>query len=166
MIEEKAAVVEVGQDHVVFRVTGEEACESCDLSEQCYRDGGLLRISRSGLKGIPADELTTGRTVKLKMENTSLLGLTGIVYGIPLALFVCGLLIGNFLLFSQAGEAGRALGSFATGVILVAVFWLPIVRLDKKTAGRVRYRTEPLSDTENEHDYYYRTYSQEKQHDK
>ena len=162
MIEEKAAVVEVGQEQVVFRVTGEEACESCDLSEQCYRDGGLLRISRSGLNGIPIEELTPGKTVKLKMENTSLLGLTGIVYGIPLALFVGGLLIGNFFLFSQAAEAGRALGSFATGVVLVAVSWLPIVRLDKKTARRVRYRTEPLSDAENEHDYYYRIYSEGK----
>ncbi|MFO7850354.1 MAG: SoxR reducing system RseC family protein [Spirochaetia bacterium] len=162
MIEEKASVVEVGPEDVSFRVTGEEACETCDLSEQCYRDGGLIRIPRSELRGLEPEALSPGRMVKLLMEQTSLLGLTGVVYGVPMALFVVGLLLGFYLLFAGTGEAARALGSFGTGVLLVALSWTTIVGLDRRAARRIRYRVEPLSTREDEEHLIYREYSEEK----
>ena len=158
MIEEKATVVEVGREQVSFRVTGGEACEACDLSEQCYRDGGLLRISREKLRGLDPGDLSPGRLVKLLMEQTSLLGLTGVVYGLPMALFVAGLLLGYFLVFPDAGEAGRALGSFGSGVVLVALSWTAIVRLDRRAARRIKYRVEPLETLEDEEQLLYREY--------
>jgi positive regulator of sigma E activity len=161
MIDERASIVEVDPEQVTFRVTGEEACETCDLAEQCYRDGGLLRIARQELRGLQADALYPGRMVRLQMEHTSLLGLTGVVYGVPMALFTAGLLAGYFLFFPGAGEAGRALGSFATGVVFVAISWLFIVRLDRRAARRIRYRIEPLERQENEEQLLYREYSGE-----
>ncbi len=158
MIEEKATVVEVGREQVSFRVTGGDACEVCDLSEQCYRDGGLLRISREKLNGLDPGDLSPGRLVKLLMEQTSLLGLTGVVYGLPMALFIAGLLLGFFLLFPDAGEAARALGAFGTGVVLVALSWTAIVRLDRRAARRIKYRVEPLESLEDEEHLLYREY--------
>jgi positive regulator of sigma E activity len=159
MIEERASVEEVGEEQVAFRVSGEEACEACDIAEQCYRDGGFIRVPRAKLRGLAPDELTPGRNVKLFMEQTSLLGLTGVVYGVPLLLFAVGLLAGFYLLFPDAGEAGRALGSFGTGVLLVALSWAAIVRLDRRAARRIRYRIEPLEKLEGEEQQLYREYS-------
>jgi positive regulator of sigma E activity len=161
MIDELASVVEVGQEQVTFRVTGEEACETCDLAEQCYRDGGLLRISREELRGLPAEQLYPGRRVRLQMEHTSLLGLTGVVYGLPLLIFAAGLLAGYFLLFPDAGEAGRALGSFGSGAVLVALAWALIVRLDRRAARRIRYRVQSSDATEDQEQLLFREYSGE-----
>ncbi len=163
MIEEKAVIESCDEHWLQVRVSGEEACETCDLAEQCYRDGGLLKIARSHLRGPLAETpetITPGRTIKLTMENTSLLGLTGVVYGLPLLLFAFGLGIGFYWLFPDAGEAGRALGSFAAGLLLVAVAWLPIVRLDRRMAQRVRYRIElPEDQDDSAESYYLRQYS-------
>lgn len=166
MIEEKAVVVAADERWLQLRVSGEEACETCDLSEQCYRDGGLLRIDRRHIRGSAVDAaqgidgLGPGRTVKLTMENTSLLALTGVVYGVPLLLFALGLAGGYFLLLPDAGEAVRALGSFAAGLGLVAAAWLLIVRLDRRMARRIRYRVDlPDESDASAEDYYQREYS-------
>ena len=161
MIEERASVVEVGDEQVAFRVTGEEACETCDLGEQCYRDGGLLRVPRGKLRGLSSQDLSPGRSVKLFMEQTSLLGLTGVVYGLPMLLFVAGLLAGFFLVFPSSGEAVRALGSFGTGILCVALSWKVIVRLDRRAAGRIHYRVEPLETLCDEEQLIYREYSED-----
>jgi positive regulator of sigma E activity len=157
-------VVEVGNEQVTFRVTGEEACETCEMAEQCYRDGGLLRIPNRELRGYPVSGLRHGQMVRLQMEHTSLLGLTGVVYGLPLALFAAGLLAGYFLLFPDAGEAGRALGSFASGVLVVAAAWAAIVRLDRRAARRIRYRVElPEEQEEDEEQLMFKEYSSEEE---
>ncbi|MGM0432009.1 MAG: SoxR reducing system RseC family protein [Spirochaetota bacterium] len=167
MIEEKAVVVHADDQWLQVRVSGEEACETCDLAEQCYRDGGLLKIARKHILGPlvqasgEADKLKPGRTIKLTMKHTSLLSLTGVVYGVPLLLFAVGLTVGYYLLLPEAGEAGRALGSFAAGLGLVALAWLPIYRLDRRMARRIRYWVELPEDEKNvsEEDYYQREYS-------
>jgi positive regulator of sigma E activity len=167
VIEEKAVVVKADEQWLQVRVSGEQACEACDLAEQCYRDGGIMKLARKHVRG-PAldaagslDKLKPGSAIKLTMEQTSLLSLTGIVYGIPLLLFSAGLAAGYYLLLPEAGEAGRALGSFAAGVGLVAAAWLPIYRLDRRMAHRIRYWID-LPDDETDvsaEDYYTREYS-------
>jgi hypothetical protein len=95
------------------------------------------------------------------MEHASLLTLTGVVYGVPLLLFAVGLAAGYYLLLPEAGEAGRALGSFAAGLVLVAAAWLPIYRLDRRMARRIRYRIDLPDDDSisSAKDYYEREYS-------
>ena len=163
MIEEKAVVVDSDDQWLQVRFSGEEACETCDLAEQCYRDGGLLKIARTHLRGPLAESpeaITPGRTISLTMENTSLLSLTGIVYGVPLLLFAAGLGLGYYVILPEAGEAGRALGAFAAGLLLVAAAWLPIVRLDRRMARRIRYRIElPEDQDDSSADFYQRQYS-------
>lgn len=167
VIEEKAVVIKTDDQWLHVRVSGEEACETCDLAEQCYRDGGIMKLARKHVRGPvldaagSLDKLEPGSTIKLTMEQTSLLTLSGIVYGVPLLLFTVGLAAGYYLLLPEAGEAGRALGSFAAGVGLVAAAWLPIYRLDRRMASRIRYWID-LPDNETNvsaEDYYTRGYS-------
>jgi positive regulator of sigma E activity len=160
MIEEKAVVVGADDQWLQVRLSGEKACEACDLAEQCYRDGGLLKLDLKRVRG-PAG-LKPGSTIMVTMEHASLLSLTGVVYGIPLLLFALGLAAGYYLLLPEVGEAGRALGSFAAGIGLVAAAWIPICRLDRRMARQVRYRIDLPEDTDGSSgNYYAREYSSE-----
>jgi positive regulator of sigma E activity len=66
-----------------------------------------MKLARKHVRG-PApdaagslDKLKPGSTIKLTMEQTSLLTLSGIVYGVPLLLFTAGLTAVYYLLLPE-----------------------------------------------------------------
>lgn len=145
MITEKARVEEVHPGEVIFRVSEDEACRSCEMKDECYRVEGRLPVPANRLRGLAPGDLQPGDSVKLTMEGTSLFKLSGIIYGIPLILFLGGLLGGwQFLApaLGLLGENARPLLAFASGILAVALPWLLIVRLDRRSARRIIYRAE------------------------
>jgi positive regulator of sigma E activity len=142
MIEEDALVKHAGDDSVVFQVIQTGPCNECSIREYCYRNDGFMSVERGRLKGADAEALAGVRQdtpVKLRIPNTSILGLSSVVYGVPLLAFVGGLLLGYFGLFGGAGSELQALGAFGTAVAFLSAAGFGISRFDKKVARRLQY---------------------------
>ena len=150
MIEEDALVKHAGDDSVVFQVIQTGPCNECSIREYCYRNDGFMSVERGRLKGADAEALAGVRQdtpVKLRIPNTSILGLTSVVYGVPLLAFVGGLLLGYFGLFGAAGSELQALGAFGTAVAFLSAAGFGISRFDKKVARRLQYEVALSSGT-------------------
>lgn len=141
MIEEKAFVESSDSRQVTFRIIRTGACDVCSIREQCYRNDGVVSVPRAQVQGLDGAAART-ETVKLRIPNTSVLRLTGIVYGFPLVAFFAGLLLGYYLFFPGVGENMQALGSFGTGAALLALAGFGIYRFDRRVARAVRYVVE------------------------
>ncbi|MFP4374529.1 MAG: SoxR reducing system RseC family protein [Spirochaetaceae bacterium] len=142
MIEESAVVRHSDDDRVVFQIIRTGACDACSIREQCYRNDGVVSVPRDHVSGVGAGRLGSSEPVKLRIRNTSVLGLTAVVYGLPLLAFFAGLLFGHYVLFPEAGEALRALGAFAVAAGMLAAAGVAINRFDRRVAGSVRYEVE------------------------
>jgi positive regulator of sigma E activity len=150
MIEEDALVKHAGDDSVVFQVIQTGPCNECSIREYCYRNDGFMSVERGRLKGADAEALASVRQdtpVKLRIPNTSILGLSSVVYGVPLLAFVGGLLLGYFGLFGGAGSELQALGAFGTAVAFLSAAGFGISRFDKKVARRLQYEVALSSGT-------------------
>ncbi len=142
MIEESAIVRHTDDDQVVFQIIQTGACDACSIREQCYRDDGVVSVPRDHVSGVGAGRLASSESVKLRIRNTSVLGLTAVVYGVPLVAFFAGLLFGYYVLFPEAGETLQPLGAFATAAAMLAAAGFGIHRFDRRVAGSVRYEVE------------------------
>jgi positive regulator of sigma E activity len=142
MIEERALVQHSDEKQVVFQIIRTGACDVCSIREQCYRNDGVVSVPRDHVSGVETGRLAPSEPVKLRIRNTSVLGLTAIVYGLPLLAFFVGLLFGNFVLFPDAGPTLQPLGAFATAAGLLGLAGYGIYRFDRRVAGSVRYEVE------------------------
>lgn len=142
MIEEKAFVESSDGGQVTFRIIRTGACDACSIREQCYRNDGVVSVPRSQVQGLDGAAVASTETVKLRIPNTSVLRLTGLVYGLPLVAFFAGLLLGYYLIFPGVGENMQALGSFVTGAALLGLAGFGIYRFDRRVARAVRYVVE------------------------
>ena len=142
MIEESALVRHTDDEQVVFQIIRTGACDACSIREQCYRNDGVVSVPRDHVSGVDNTRLSSSEPVKLKIRNTSVLGLTAIVYGVPLLAFFAGLLFGNFVLFPDAGPTLQPLGAFATAAAMLGLAGYGIYRFDRRVAGTVRYEVQ------------------------
>ncbi|MFO8065685.1 MAG: SoxR reducing system RseC family protein [Spirochaetia bacterium] len=142
MIEEQAIVQHTDDRHVVFQIVRTGACDVCSIREQCYRNDGVVSVPRSHVHGADARGLDATDSVNLRIRNTSVLGLTGIVYGIPLVAFFAGLLLGHFVLFAGAGPTLQPLGAFASAMAGLGAAGWGIKRYDRRVSGSVRYEVD------------------------
>jgi positive regulator of sigma E activity len=142
MIEERAVVRHTDDEQVVFQIIRTGACDECSIREQCYRNDGVVSVPRNHVSGADSTRIGSADSVQLKIRNTSVLGLTGIVYGIPLVAFFVGPFFGYFVLFPQAGPTFQPLGAFATAAAMLAAAGFGIYRFDRRVAGSVRYEVE------------------------
>jgi hypothetical protein len=76
------------------------------------------------------------------IENAGVLGVSALLYGVPLAATLAGILVGYYLLFDGMGEDPRVLLSFAVGVGMLAGSGLLIAAVDRRWRTRVRVRLE------------------------
>lgn len=172
MIEERAVITGSDSETISFRITGSGACDACSIREACFRNEGTVRLARervsfcgptalnrtrhdqvgrdnTGQAGLGAPQRdpearapTAGQAVTLRIPHASVLGLTAIVYGVPLVAFLAGLLLGHAVLFDELVEEARALASFGLGLGGLFVAGLVTVFTDRRLSRRVRYEVE------------------------
>lgn len=135
MIVEHGIVESTQAGEAVVRITVPADCESCAVRENCYAAGRVVRAPA------PA-EVQPQDTVRVVIENAGVLGISALLYGVPLAATLAGILAGYYLLFGGMGEDPRVLLSFAVGVGMIAVSGVFIAAVDRRRSGRVRVRLE------------------------
>jgi positive regulator of sigma E activity len=135
MIVEHGVVESTEAGEAVVRITVPADCESCAVRENCYAAGRLVRGPA------PAD-VEPEDTVRVIIENASVLGISALLYGVPLVATLAGILAGYYLLFGGMREDPRVLLSFAVGVGTLAGSGFLIAAFDRRRRNRVRVRLE------------------------
>lgn len=163
MIEEQALVTGEDREALYFRITAGGACDKCSIREACFRNNGSIRVARerlalfeaepfasdrgagtAGSEGGAATSSATaaihpGAKVTLRVPQASVLGLTAVVYGVPLIAFLIGVVSGHVWLFSALAEGARAVASFGLGAGLLAAAGLVTIFTDRRLSRRLHY---------------------------
>jgi positive regulator of sigma E activity len=104
-----------------------------------------MSVSRDRIRSAREDVLEPADTaVRLRIRNASVLGLSAVVYGLPLLAFVIGLVLGYFVLFPGLGPTYQPLGAFGVAVGFLALAGAVISRFDRQVQDRVSYEVEPM----------------------
>lgn len=140
MIEEFGIIEEIRESDMDVRIERPEQCDACSIRESCYGRGNVITVPRN-------DEFRVNDRIHLSIENTSVLGLSAVVYGIPLAALFVGLLTGYYGIFAEAIESTRVLASFALAVVLVAASALAVRLIGRRLTGSVEYHTRRAGDS-------------------
>lgn len=135
-------VESVAQDTVTVRVAAAGSCARCARGEGC---GFGFAAAQAGeacvvLDRPPALELGPGDTVRVALDQRSLAGAAGAVYGLPLAGLLAGSLAAMPLGLGEGAAVGLALAGFALA--------LPLARAAAKridAAGACRPRLLPAA---------------------
>ncbi|MEX2442514.1 MAG: SoxR reducing system RseC family protein [Alkalispirochaeta sp.] len=143
MIDETAVVRSYSERSIEFQILTSGACDACEIREHCYRNDGLLSVPRDRLSNPYHVDMVSGMRIGLRIANTSMLGVTGIVYGIPLAVFIIGLFVGYEMIFTRSTEILRALSSFVLAISATFGVGFVISRFDGKVAANLRYDVHP-----------------------
>ncbi len=151
MIEELAVVENIGADHMELRVSHPEQCESCAIRGSCYGGRDATREGESGtelterLLSVPRENgIQVGDEVRVTIENTSILGLSALIYGVPLAGLLVGIVSGYYALFGSLGDTARTLGSLGTGLVIMGICALVVRKVGKRITSNIAYRTERI----------------------
>ncbi|HUX14246.1 MAG TPA: SoxR reducing system RseC family protein [Spirochaetia bacterium] len=151
MIEELATVESIGTDQMELRVSHPEQCESCAIRGNCY--AGLDRTAEGGSGtelterhlSVPRENgICVGDQVRVTIENTSILGLSALIYGVPLAGLLVGIITGYYALFVSLHELGRTLGSLGTGLAIMGTCAMVVRLIGKRITSNIAYRTERI----------------------
>ncbi len=134
MIEEYGIVERIDGDKMDVRIERPEQCDACSIRESCYGRGNVLTVPRN-------PEVGEADRVHLSIERTSVLGLSALVYGVPLVALFVGLFAGYYGVFRFAQDSVRALGSFAAAIVLVALSAIVVRAIGRRLTGQVEYRT-------------------------
>lgn len=137
MIEEVALVENISGDKMDLRITQPEQCDSCAIRESCYGRGNIVTVPREA--GVEVND-----SVELEIEHTSILGLSALMYGLPLAGLLAGVLSGYYGLFAVLAETGRTLASVATGLALLSVCALVVRLVGRRISDRIEYRVHRI----------------------
>lgn len=135
MIEEYAVVEKIRDDSVDLKIRIPEHCDQCSIRENCYSRGNRLTVPiEESMNGISEND-----TVKVAIANTSVLGLTALIYGVPLIGFLVGVLGAYYGLPANFSDALRSLIAVGSGGILLVICGLLVRTAEKHISSRVRY---------------------------
>jgi positive regulator of sigma E activity len=140
MIEERAVVERVHAETMDVRISQPEQCDTCAVRENCYSHGNVLTVPRT--PGIGAAD-----QVRVVITNTSVLGLSALVYGVPLIAVLLGIILGYSLLFAGFGDTARTLASLGLGLGLMAVAALVVRHVSRHIAENIEYATERIGES-------------------
>lgn len=126
----------------VIDVSGDEATVYLQRHTACG-DCGKCMVAKQNLdmKATLKNTLgaKVGDRVSVEMELRGLLGASFIMYGVPMAAFFIGLLLG-FNVISPAIGMEANFCAFITGLVLISAAYLFIRLLDRRGVFRERYR--------------------------
>ena len=124
MIEERAVVVEVGEDgHAWLEIQRRSACSSCSASEGCGTSA-LAKVwdgRRSRVRVICRWPLRVGDEVLVGLADGALLRGALLAYLLPLALLLAGALLGETALVGAVEEPVAFQGAIGIVLGLVSV---------------------------------------------
>lgn len=104
---------------LVFR---EEACGSCASCGACKTKPKMIWLDNS-LGAKPGD------MVVLEMDNKQFFRSAFLLFGLPLILFIAGILISHFVQLGQTGTSNDMV-SFLGGLVGLFIYWLVARKLD------------------------------------
>ncbi len=129
-----------------LRITQPAQCDACAIRESCYGRGNVVTVPRE--PGVEVND-----SVELEIAHTSILGLSALIYGMPLAGLLAGVLSGYYVLFAGLAETGRTLASVGSGLALLGVCALVVRIVGRRISDRIEYRTRRVAaETEAEPD--------------
>lgn len=132
---EEGEVVEASGDQAVVLLLPWSGCSECSVRELCKTGSD----QRRSLKVKNARGARPGDRVKIEVTGGSLLSAAGLVYGVPLALLLAGVLLGSLHSEWAAGLLGLALPAlYALGLWLAARLWLRRPLVTPRVVERVR----------------------------
>lgn len=137
MIDEYGVVVEEQDGKIAVEVGAEGSCEACPVRNACYQNGTIVWIPRNEESGALA--VRRGDHVHFTVENTSVLKVSALVYGVPLVAVLAGILGGYLWLFRALPENPRVGLSFLVAVALFVLSGFLIVRIDRRSKERLVY---------------------------
>jgi len=135
VISEYGTITEERSGKFGVQITVPGQCDECQIRESCYANGKVVWVPRR-------DGLGKDDAVQVTMRNVSVLGVTAILYGLPLLAVLGGILLGYFALFAGLGEDARVLASVGVGAGFLAVVGFAIARIDRKVSSRITYAIE------------------------
>lgn len=115
---------------VTVQVQPQEGCASCALSAFCVGS----KQDAPTVKAIASTGIVQGDTVEVSLEDSLLLKATAIVYGIPLAAFLIGVLVGY--LYATLTSPSTAV-SMAAPVIAGFLMLIPGVLISRRAGERL-----------------------------
>jgi positive regulator of sigma E activity len=133
MIDEYGIVTKISAGKLAIRITAPGTCESCPIHDNCYTSGKVIWVPKQ--EGIGIND-----HVRFSITNTSVLKLTALVYGIPLAAVLGGILLGYLWFFRTFGSDPRILASVGLGVFLLLLAGFGISKLDRLIGKRLAYK--------------------------
>lgn len=137
MIEEVALVEKISGDKMDLRITQPEQCDACAIRESCYGRGNVVTVPRE--PGVEVND-----SVELEISHTSILGLSALIYGVPLAGLLAGVLAGYYGLFAGLAETGKTLASVGSGIALLGLCALVVRFAGRRISDRIEYRTRRI----------------------
>lgn len=117
-------VIGTEKNKLVVRMTRKEACAKC---RACYAG---LKEQDMLLKAVNLCNAKVGDRVEVMLETADFMKATCIMYGIPCAMFIIGILAGYYG-FEALGKSGGEFAGFGLGIVLVVLTYL-IIRTQEK----------------------------------
>lgn len=143
MIDEQGQVTDIIDGKLGIKVTSPGSCDSCPVHGNCYTSDRLVWV--------PAKEgIGLNDWVRFSISNTSVLRISALVYGLPLAGVFAGIIAGYLWIFRSFRDDPKTLLSFGLGVLLFAVGGFAVSRIDRLMRKRLQYtvtRTEPTENS-------------------
>jgi len=141
MIEEIAVVNRISKRSMELRIERPQQCDGCAVRENCYTQGNVLTVPLE--PGVRESD-----RVRLTITNTSVLGLSALMYGVPLVAVLAGIILGYYLFFPSLAETARTLATMGSGFGLMAVAALVVHHAGKRVAGSIEYATERIGESD------------------
>lgn len=130
---EKGQVTELKENLAVVRMTRTEACAKCRACIAGMKEQDMFIEAENLCEASPND------WVEVELADNGFLSAVMIMYGIPFAALMAGILIGYFALPLALPFVNRDLGSCLLGVIFTAVSYLWIRSKEDKWRSK-KYR--------------------------
>ena len=139
MIEEIAVVEKITGDRMDLRISKPEQCDACAIRESCYGRGNVISVPRQA--GIREHD-----TVVLSIRNASILGLSALIYGVPLLGLLVGMIVGYYGLFAGLADTAKTLASAGVGVGLLGACGFVVRLIGRRISAAIEYRTQRLGE--------------------
>jgi positive regulator of sigma E activity len=138
MIQELGVVEKEETDSLTVRISAAGECNECAIREACSAMNQSVRVPKT--PGFSVND-----PVRLTMHHTSVLGITALLYGLPLLATLAGLLGLYFGLPAGVAEDTRILSSSLGALVGLLGAGFFVSRFDSRLKKRIRYTLEPAS---------------------
>ncbi len=135
MIEEVGIVSQVTGATAKVIVKKRGTCEGCLASGVCESSENGMEI-----EAVNAVQAKKGQTVRVSIKPQAYLKGAVYVYGLPLAAFIAGVVIGKNIADAYLGELDSDLVSVVFGFVLLVASFFVIRIWSKKTESKAEYK--------------------------